>query len=55
MTAPFRTIPNAYKALMTHMKINGIGHRQDGKVIECFEKEYDKDGICHMDVYIAIE
>lgn len=55
MTAPFRTIPNAYKALMMHMKINGIQHRQDGKIIECFEKEYVKDGISYMDVYIAVE
>lgn len=28
---PFRLIPNAYKVLMTHMKINGIKHKQDKK------------------------
>lgn len=55
MQQPFRTIPNAYKILMTHMKINGIQHRQSEKIIECFEKEYVKDGISYMDVYIAIE
>ena len=51
---PFCLIPNAYKALMTHMKINGIKHKQDKNIIECFEKEYIKDGISYMDVYIAV-
>lgn len=41
MVAPFRLIPNAYKVLMTYMKINGIGHKEDKNVIFCFEKEYD--------------
>lgn len=53
--SPFRTIPNAYKILMTHMRINGIGHKQDKNIIACFEKEYDKEGRHYMDVYIAIE
>lgn len=55
MVAPFRLIPNAYKVLMTHMKINGIKHKEDKKVIFCFEKEYDVEGVHYMDVYIAIE
>lgn len=55
MVAPFRLIPNAYKVLMTHMKINGIEHKDDKKVISCFEKEYDVEGVHYMDVYIAIE
>lgn len=55
MLEPFRLIPNAYKTLMTHMKINGIKHKQDKKIIECFEKEYVKASIAYMDVYIAIE
>lgn len=55
MLAPFRLIPNAYKVLMTHMKINGIGHKEDKKVISCFEKEYDVEGVHYMDVYIAVE
>lgn len=54
-TEPFRLIPNAYKALMAHMKINGMKHKQDKKLIECFEKEYVKDGISYMDIYIAVE
>lgn len=55
MVAPFRLIPNAYKVLMTHMKINGLEHKDDKKVISCFEKEYDVEGVHYMDVYIAIE
>ncbi len=55
MIAPFRLIPNAYKVLMTHMKINGIKHKEDKKVISCFEKEYDVEGVQYMDVYIAVE
>lgn len=53
--APFRLIPNAYKVLMTHLKINGIKHKEDKKIISCFEKEYDVEGVHYMDVYIAIE
>lgn len=55
MAAPFRLIPNAYKVLMTHMKINGIEHKEDKKVISCFEKEYDVEGVHYMDVYLAVE
>lgn len=55
MEAPFRLIPNAYKTLMTHMKINGIKAKYDAKMISCFEKEYVKDGVDFMDVYIAVE
>ncbi len=55
MVAPFRLIPNAYKFLMTHMKINGIKHKEDDKIICCFEKEYEVDGTEYMDIYIAIE
>lgn len=55
MIAPFRLIPNAYKVLMTHMYVNGINHKEDKKLISCFEKEYVIDGIPYMDVYIAVE
>lgn len=55
MIAPFRLIPNAYKVLMTHMHVNGISHKEDKKLISCFEKEYVIDGIPYMDVYVAIE
>lgn len=53
--SPFALIPNAYKVLMAHMKVNGMRERRDKNVISCFEREYDVDGIWHMDVYIAVE
>lgn len=53
--SPFHVIPNAYKILMTHMKVNGIGHKEDKRIIPCFEKEYDIEGRHYMDVYIAVE
>lgn len=51
----FRLIPNAYKSLMTHMKINGMKPKQDKNIIGCFEKEYVKDGIEYMGIYLAVE
>ena len=54
-SATFELIPNAYKVLMAYMKTNGYKGKWDGHIIDCFEKEYDLDGVWHMDVYIAIE
>ncbi len=51
---PFVLIPGAYKTLMRYMDVNGIHHRQDKDIIECFEKEYAINGTQYMDVYIAI-
>ena len=53
--APFRLIPNAYKALMTYMRMNGIAHSTEKCIIHCFEKEYDRDGVNYMDIFIAAE
>lgn len=53
--APFTLIPNAYKALMLYVDINGIKYKRTKEIISCFEKEYSKDGIGYMDVYIAVE
>lgn len=44
---PFVIIPNAYKALMEYMKVNGLEHTDNG-VIPCFETDGDS-----MDIYIA--
>jgi len=52
---PFRLIPNAYKALMTYMQMNGLSQKNDKQIISCFEKEYVMDGVPYMDVYIAIK
>lgn len=53
--APFAVIPNGYKALMAYMKMNGIAHCKKDGVISCFEKEYLRDDVWYMDVYIAAE
>ena len=48
-------IPNAYKTLMYYMKVNGMKHVEDKEVISCFEREYTKDEVQYMDIYIAVE
>lgn len=53
--APFAVIPNGYKALMAYMQMNGIAHCEKDGVISCFEKEYLRDDVWYMDVYIAAE
>lgn len=54
--SPFVLIPNAYKALLTHMKTNGIREKRDSSVLACYEYEYvDAAGIECMDIFIAIE
>lgn len=53
-TAPFTTIPNAYKILLTFMKTNGLCGKKEKDAIPCFEKEYTADGVAYMDVYIAL-
>lgn len=53
--SPFYVIPNAYKMLMTNMKINGIKQKNDRRVLACFEKEYYLNGKWHMDIHIAVE
>ncbi len=53
--APFRLIPNAYKTLMTYMKINGLQGKCGNGIIDCFEYSYFRDEQEYMDVYIAVE
>lgn len=53
--APFVLIPNAYKTLMCYMEVNNLKHKENKEVLSCFEKEYEKEGISYMDIYIAIE
>lgn len=56
MGGEFTIIPNAYKALLTYMAINGIKEKHDPSVIPCYEYEYfDDKGDKFMDIYIAIE
>ena len=53
----FTIIPNAYKALLTYMAINGIKEKHDPNIISCYEHEYfdSKQEAKFMDIYIAIE
>lgn len=53
--APFRLIPNAYKAVLAYMQANGIKPCRDQSVIECFEREYVLNNTEYMDVYLAVE
>ncbi len=46
---PFVSIPNAYKALDSYMRLSGLEHTERG-VIPCFETDGES-----MDVYIACE
>ena len=52
--APFMLIPNAYKTLMIYIEVNGYKNNQTKEALSCFEKVYEKDGICYMDVFIAV-
>ncbi|MGN1416275.1 MAG: helix-turn-helix transcriptional regulator [Oscillospiraceae bacterium] len=54
-SAAFDLIPNGYKTLMSYMQVNGIKHVEDKNILSCFEREYFKDGVSYMDVYIAAE
>ncbi len=53
--APFTLIPNAYKTLLRYIEVNGLKHKQSNKILPCFEKEYEQNGVSFMDVYIAVE
>ena len=53
--APFTLIPNAYKALMSFMQINGHRHGKDPETILCYEKVYEREGVEYMDVFIALD
>lgn len=52
---PFTLIPNAYKTLMIYMEVNCYKYKKTKDIIACFEKVYEKDSVCYMDVFIAIE
>lgn len=53
--AAFRLIPNAYRTLMTYIRLNGLKQKQDPAVIQCFEKTYFMDQTPYLDVLIAVE
>lgn len=53
--SPFTLIPGAYKTLDSFMNMNGVHHKESEEILPCFEREYDRNGIHYMDVYIAAE
>lgn len=53
--APFERIPNAYKRIMAHLQANGFREKPREDVLPCFEREYGKDGVTRMDVYIHVD
>lgn len=53
--APFTIIPDAYKTLNRFIEVNGLVHKYSKDTLQCYEREYEKDGTGYMDVYICIE
>lgn len=53
--APFSIIPNAYKALMAYMQINGMEHCHGSSPVSCFEYSYFSEGTEYMDICITTE
>lgn len=51
--AAFSLIPNAYKEIQKYLDRKGIHHDGENS-LSCFERIYEKEGVCHMDVYIAV-
>lgn len=51
---PFETIPKGFQALMAYMEVNRLEHQEEG-VLPCFEREYERDGVTYMDIYIAVK
>lgn len=51
---PFMLIPNAYKTLARYIEVNGFREKKENETLSCFEREYKKEGISYMDVYIAV-
>ena len=50
--APFETIPGAYKALLAFMQAGEKPPRNEFGALECFEKEYEIDGVQYMDIFM---
>ena len=49
---PFERIPNAYKLIMDYLQANNFKEKMQDNVIGCFEREYEKNGVTYMDVYV---
>lgn len=53
-SAAFDLIPRAYKQILQYLDRNGF-KKNGGQGIACFERVYEKQGVCYMDVYIAVD
>ena len=51
---PFVLIPNAYKTIMSYIKVNNIKYKQDKEVLGCFDKQYENNGVIYMNLYISV-
>ena len=49
---PFERIPNAYKLIMEHLQANNFKEKAQENIIGCFEREYEKNGVTYMDIYV---
>lgn len=52
MIRPFERIPNGYKLVMEYLQANNFKEKMSDEVIGCFEREYEKDGMWYMDIYV---
>ena len=56
MSSPFTLIPNAYKTVLRYLETSGgTPYKEDPTQIACFEKEYEKDGVGYMDIYMLAD
>ncbi|MBQ1850838.1 MAG: helix-turn-helix transcriptional regulator [Lachnospiraceae bacterium] len=51
---PFERIPNAYKLIMDYLQANNFKEKGQENIIGCFEREYEKNGVTYMDIYIHV-
>lgn len=52
---PFDCIPNAYKLVMEYIRENRLKEKLQDNILECFEYEYQKEGVTYMDVYLHVD
>lgn len=50
--APFERIPAGYKRIMEFLQANNFKDKLCDDILCCFEYEYEKDGVCYMDIYV---
>ena len=55
MVQPFERITTGYQRIMKFIQENDLKEKLNSDVIECFEHEYDKDGVHYMDIYVHVD